>query len=311
MEVRTLITEALNRANVVPRRQPAPGDKMETGLKLLKAVASQYNNDNYLAFTQCSIDLPCRQYIHIYDEVDTMAGEHNMIFATRALLEDYSPTEQDFLDEVYGMAKDSTNTYFRVIKVGDEVQWFEVEHPDEFEQRFQQMKRYCEAYHMRVREVAKLNTLFVNRGGAQYGMYKLNWLPRNEFDGYYSTSLYWTWTEMAEGEWLIELKPFVADNAAKLKLEYNRSLKFDIDTDLRVPDAYNELLTVALTYKMAVKWPRLDEAHMTRLENELATMLDNVSTPKADAKQVLRDVDQVDWSGTPQGVLSGRCLYGF
>lgn len=305
MNVRTLIVEALNRANIVPRRQTAPGDKMENGLKLLQGIAGRYNNDNYLAFTQCSVDLPPYRYIHIYDEVDTQAGDNNMYFPNRDLLLAYVPTEEDFLNEVYGMAKDATSTYFKVIKVGDTVQWFEVLHPDEFEQRYQQMKRYCETYHVHVKEVAKLNTLCVNRGNL-YGMLQLHFEPRASFDAFVANELLWTWTEGAEGEWMIEVKTYVASNSNKLRLNYNRALKFDLDTDLRIPDAYLELLTVALTHKLAVMYPRVDDAQMQRFENEVKVMLENVRTPKADARQCVREDSWGDSVSTYEGVLQGR-----
>lgn len=305
MNVRTLIVEALNRANIVPRRQTAPGDKVENGLKLLQGIAGRYNNDNYLAFTQCSVDLPPYRYIHIYDEEDTQAGDYNMYFPNRDLLLAYVPSEEDFLNEVYGMAKDATNTYFKVIKVGDTVQWFEVEHPDEFEQRYQQMKRYCETYHVHVKEVAKLNTLCVNRGNI-YGMLQLHFEPRASFDAFVANELLWTWTEGAEGEWMIEVKTYVASNSNRLRLNYNRALKFDLDTDLRIPDAYLELLTVALTHKLAVMYPRVDDAQMQRFENEVKVMLENVRTPKADARQCVREDSWGDSVGTYEGVLQGR-----
>ena len=68
MEVRTIITEALSRANVVPRRKTAPGDLVTTAFQLLQGIIAQYNKDNYLSFTQASLDLPAKRYIHIYGE---------------------------------------------------------------------------------------------------------------------------------------------------------------------------------------------------------------------------------------------------
>lgn len=48
--VRSIITEALNRSNLVSRRQSAPADMTETGLRLLKGIAAKYSNDNLLQF---------------------------------------------------------------------------------------------------------------------------------------------------------------------------------------------------------------------------------------------------------------------
>lgn len=310
MEVKTLIDEALNRANIVPRRQTAPGYLEEGALVLLKGIVSQYNNDNYLAFTQCGLDLPARQYIHIYDEVDTMAGENNRYFDTLAEIQSEFnyPTEEDYENDVWAMVKAEPDKYYSIIHPGEGVyRWLVHNNPDEFDPRFQQMKRYAKSYHVKVDSVSKLNTLCINRG-ERYGMYKLNWLPRADFDSYRNSDFYWTWTQGGEGEWCIEVKPLCATGAIKLKLDYNRGIELDMYTDLRIPDAYNELLTVSLTHRLATKYPRLDEAQMNRLEKDVGVMLNNVRTPKADAKQVLRGCDGFDDSGTPEGVMRGSFL---
>jgi hypothetical protein len=144
----------------------------------------------------------------------------------------------------------------------------------------------------------------------------VDWTPMNfiAFESFYSNAyndFVVSWQPVGVNQFSLYFKPRFLSQAPECKLIYNVEMHFKNGDTVNLPTPYVELITRALAYKMAVKWPRLDEAHMTRLENELATMLDNVSTPKADAKQVLRDVDPVDWSGTPQGVLSGRCLYGF
>lgn len=308
MDVRSIIVEALARSNVVPRRQTAPGDRIETGLNLLKGIVSQYNNDNFLNFTQDQLNLPARKYIHIYDKVDTLLDENNKVFNTVAELMAYQLTDAEVEEGLEAMAKDRMSSIFVAEDVGGAPTWVENTAPDEFDPRYQQMKKYIDSYHVAVRDVAKLNTLCVNRGGV-YGMFQLNFLPRSEFDAYRNNELYWTWNPMAEGEWFIEVKPYVATNSSKLRLDFNRSIKLELDTDLRIPDAYLELLIVSLTYALAVKFPRLDDTHVERLKKQMDTMLSNVRTPKADAKMVLRNNDYASDIGTYSGVLSGRMFY--
>lgn len=308
MEIRTIIKEALSRANIVPRRQAAPGDLVESAEKLLHGIVSKYNNDNYLVFSQEQLSLPSRKVIHIYDEDDTMLGENNRVFPTEALLLATPPTEEDVLNDVYAIAKDRTTVYYRAIKVGLTPEWFCEEHPDEFDQRYQQMLRYVDAYHIHVQNVSKLNTLCINRGQV-YGMYKLGFVPRSDFDAYVDGGLFWTYTPLAEGEWVIQVKPYVVSNTQKLRLDYNRGIKFDLDTDLRIPEAYEELLTTALTHALAVKYPRMDDAQIERLKNDVQVMLDNVRTPKADSKMVTRELDYGDDRGTPEGLMRGNWFY--
>lgn len=307
MEIRTLIREALSRSNVVPRKQPAPGDLMESGLKLLKGIVSNFNNDNYLAFTQQGLTLPARQVIHIYDKEDTMVGDYNKVFPTLGILMAYTITEEDFENGLEAIAKDTPGKKFRVIMVGTELQWFE-ENADEFDPRYQQMRRYADAYHVKVPGVAKLNTLNIDRN-QPYGMLKLNFIPRGDFYSQPNGDLVWTFRELAQGEWEIEVKPYIVSNAIKLKLDYNRAIEFDFDTDLRIPDAYIELLTVALTHSLAVKYPRMDDAHVARLADDVKVMLENVRTPKADQREVRRESTDAERSSY-WGVVSGR-MWGF
>ena len=312
MEVRTIITEALSRANIVPRRQPAPGDLVMTAFQLLQGLVSQYNKDNYLSFTQSSLDLPSKRYIHIYGDLNTLGGEHNMYFDTEAQLTAYEPTEEDYDNNVWAMVNDGQhlNTIYSILCIetpGDPVYQWQPHVQDGFNPRYQEMKRYCECYHVHVPNVVKLNSLMVNRGDV-YGMLQLNFAPYSEFDAYVNSDLYWTWNDYAEGEWLVVVKPLVASQSNKLRLHYNKGFQIDLNSDIRIPDNYLELLIVSLTHKLAVKFPRLDDAQMLRLETEVTNMLSNVRTPKADAKMVVRE-NHWDRGYTATDVLQGRMFY--
>jgi hypothetical protein len=211
-------------------------------------------------------------------------------------------------NHAWAICKDNLDRVYYAYNMGEAFGWTAFTNNYEYDQRYQQMRRYAQSFHIHVEGVAKLNTLNVDRG-SQYGMYQINFLPRSQFDSYINNDLFWTWTEGAEGEWMIEVKPYVSSCAVHLKLDYNRALRFDIDTDLRIPDAYVELLTVALTHKLAVKFPRVDDAQMQRLENAVTDMLSNVRTPKADARQVLRDDHDSDPFLTAADLMRGRIFY--
>ena len=314
MEVRSIITEALSRANVVPRRQPAPGDLVQSSFNLLKGIVSKFNNDNFLAFTQQGFDLPAKKVIHIYGKDNTMLDENNMVFNTADDLSGYELTKQDYDNSIWGFVNDGQHdtVIYTVIAIGTPsgtiYQWQPHPNVDQYNQRYQNIIAYAKAYHIHIDGVAKLNTLNINRG-QPCGMLELHFEPFADFDSYCNTDLIWTFKELAQGEWIIKVKPYLVAQNVKLKLDYNRAIDFDLDTDLRIPDAYVELLTVALTYKLAVAYPRMDDAQVARLATELEGMLNNVKTPKADAKQVLRDGGYDD-RYSYVGVVSGR-MWGF
>ena len=73
-------------------------------------------------------------------------------------------------------------------------------------------------------------------------------------------------------------------------MNYNEAIVFDddINTEWFIPDNYIELLIVALAHKLALEFPRVDEAQMTRLQNEVSVLVDNVRTPKSVERNLLR-----------------------
>ena len=53
--VRSILTEALNRSNLVSRRQTPPADMFETAFRLLKGIAGKYSDDNLLQFVMSDV----------------------------------------------------------------------------------------------------------------------------------------------------------------------------------------------------------------------------------------------------------------
>lgn len=85
--VRSIIVEALNRSNLVSRRQTPAADMTETGLRLLKGIAAKYSNDNLLQFliSECGGTLDRREYVlgetdaeHPEEYMDVDISAHNI-----------------------------------------------------------------------------------------------------------------------------------------------------------------------------------------------------------------------------------------
>lgn len=263
---------------------------VESSYQLLKALAKQYNNNSFLAFTQTDAKLPSTPLIHIYGQVDTMLGADNYLYDTTAALVNVYPSAEMYEAGAYAMARDDMSKVYTAEHVAQNTyRW--VEHPvDEYDTRTQEIIRYTKARHIKLRDVSKLNTLMTSMGsGASETNYKLNFQPADNFSRFEMNSPTWTWTPLAEGEFVIEVKPYVTNSVSNLKLNYNRRFDFDIDSDLRIPDSYIELLITSLTYKLALSHPRLDAEQMARLKNDVDDMLANVAVPRADARMVVRD----------------------
>lgn len=295
MLVKEIITEAAVRVNLAPQRNPYP-TVVENGFRLLKGIVNKYNADNLLNWTQNSVIIPKSNLIHIYDNTDYLKGKNNLYFDNADELQSYEVTEEDYNNDVWAILKDHPSVLYRVMPVGTPsgtvYSWYGFPTHEPYPQRYQEMKRYEAMTHVQVRDVAKINSIYVisNNGQPYKEHYSLNFVNHTDFDKFTNTSRVFTYTQKSEGEWLIELKPLFFTGDYRLKLNYNEAITFDddINTEWFIPDNYVELLIVALAHKLALEFPRVDEAQMQRLQNEVSVLVNNVRTPRSIDRTLLR-----------------------
>lgn len=290
--VREVIVEAATRVNLAPQRNPYPG-VVENAFRLLKGIISKYNNDNLLVWTQNSVIVTKSNLIHIYDESDYLKGEHNLYFDNERELNSYKLSEEDYENNTWAIVKEVPNVVYSVIRITTpavQFQWLPHVVNEPYSQRYQEMKRYEVMTHIQVRDVAKINSIYViNNTNEQYREhYKLDFVNHTDYDKFSNTSRVYTYTPKSEGEWLIEVKPYIYSGAHRLKINYNEAFNIDLNTDLYIPDNYVELLIVALAHKLALMYPRLDEAQMNRLQQEVQVLCDNIRTPRSEDRLLLR-----------------------
>ena len=171
------------------------------------------------------------------------------------------------------------------------------------------MLEYQNMLHFQVRDVAKINSIYVisdtNEPYKEY--YKLDFINHTDFDRYSRNARVYTYTQKSEGEWVLNVKPLYYPDNHRLKITYNEAMQFDIDSDLFIPENYIELLIVALAHKLALMYPRLDESQMNRLENEVRVLVDNVRTPKAEDRVLLRN----NYWDSPHTMTQAELLAGY
>ena len=141
--VRDIIREAVTRINLTPRKQAVSGDLLESAFKLLQGIVAKYNSDNLLNFTQNSVIVKNAEVTHIYDESDFVKGNNNMYFEVAAGVYNYTPTSEDYRNEVWAMAKDTPNLVYIVYSPSPDVYaWHPQEIHDHMLPRIQQMEAY-------------------------------------------------------------------------------------------------------------------------------------------------------------------------
>lgn len=290
MFVRDMIKQACDRVNLSLGTQgPAP-DVFQTGLLALKSVISKYNSDSSITFTQNSVFLKNSELIHIYDKQDTAGGEHNKYFDSEAELSSYILTEKDYEDEVYASVKTNWQTVrYSVGRANDQFIWIPHILEGMLSPRDQQIHEYWSMEHVKLHNVEAINSIYLQPPEQRFAdAYELKYVNHTDFDRYTASSRVYTWIQRGQGEWIIRLKPIPASMNWNLKLNYNRGIEFDEDKPLYLPDNYIQLLIAATAHKLALEYPRLDDAQMQRLENDVRVMLENVRTPRAESRALLR-----------------------
>lgn len=308
MNIREIIKEAVTRVNLVPRRQAVPGDLVETAFKHLKGIVSKYNNDNLLSFTQNCFVTKNSLLTHIYDETDFCKGDNNMFFKTESALNGYELTQADFDNDVMAMIYGHPNTLYTVIHPANNIyRWVAMPVDPEPTQRVQMMMQYAMMNHVQIKNVAKINSIYItNPANGLPINFELNFVTRAQFQQYTNDSRVFTAVPKSQGEFVVSIKPIIANYANwKMTINYNEGIDFDLDSDLYIPDNYTELLILALAHKLAIQFPRLDDAQMQRLEREVQVQVDNVRTPRAMTKFLARESDCYDSHRLTQEELAG------
>lgn len=305
--VKEIIREAAIRVNLGRRNQGLNDGLEETGFRLLTGLINRFNNDDLMAFTQNAMTVKNSQIIHIYDEHDSIRGEFNMYFDNIDDLNAYTITEDDYMDNVWAIVK-GQNGYWIPLRQGETYIW-SYRTDLENNQRYAEMREYESMEHVKIRNMAKINTVYlVNQGDRQLA-YELKFVPKQKMDDFVRTAPVYTFVQKSETEWIIYLKPYTASLKYDVKINYNEGIDIDINDDLYIPEAYTELLIVSLAYKLALQFPRLDTNQMDRLQQDMRTMIENVRTPKADVKGVLRNNGYGYDKLTQDQLMSGIYLF--
>lgn len=221
--VRSIIVEALSRANLVSRRQTAPADMTESAFRLLRGIASTYSNDNLLQFLVCEVkhDLDRREFV--LGEIDPEAES------------EYLPVDIETPN----------------IKKVNKVYWHS-------------------------KEPADLGNSI-----------ELKFASPDDFDAYPDGSGIYTCQPVNDLQIVFKTK-LLPSSSIELKFTYNRKWSFDLDSELRIPEEYVELFTVALTVALAKAFPRLSNEQVTLMKEDLTKMENNVRVSSRAVKYVSR-----------------------
>lgn len=221
--VRSILKEALSRANLVSRRQAAPADLEESAFRLFKGIAAKYSNDSLLQFLVAEVE-------HPLDKDEFVMGE-----------------------------TDGTDNYRDV---------------DIF-----------------AKDVQRINKVYWRASSGspedRYNFIELLYASPTDFDSYPVGSAVYTAQPINDLQIIIKTKMPIDTNLT-LKVNYNRKWSISLDTELRVPEQYEELFIASLTHALAVAFPRLNNEQVALLKNQLDEIEKNVKTSTRAIKYISR-----------------------
>lgn len=339
--IRDVISEALARSNVVGRRQiqNAPGDKIQDALDILRDIAADFTTKNLLQWLQGAVEInpnKPEQYVVSNGYIEgtdfwfvssdgsdvppvPSAGVWDRARCwdkENSVWDIYTPpgqagigvwrrtnyaNKQTAIGHLNGAIKVipaglQTETILGTVEPGISGDYvdFEVEGLDRI------IGVYFDLYN--------LNASGDMSQALKYVSYEDFW------SGTWGSYVY-TWQAISDTKVKLWLKQDMVNQlrgkSYGMKVIYNKAWHFELDDEVRAPDIYRSLFLSALTYRLAVRWPRLDPAHTERLRLELEDRIANLSSKTRAQKYVTRDPEPSYRRKLTMGeLMSGSFIFG-
>lgn len=137
---------------------------------------------------------------------------------------------------------------------------------------------------------------------------QVDWTPMEfiAYDQFYSaayTDYIVSWQPTGKNQYKLYFKPRFIATQPQCKLIYNLEMAYKDDDTVSLPTPYIELITRALAYKMAVKWPRVDESKKQSLNQEFLDLESTIRATNASNRILTR-------GGYGGGSMRGDLLSG-
>lgn len=122
----------------------------------------------------------------------------------------------------------------------------------------------------------------------------VDWTPMQfvAYDDFYSagySDYVVSWSPAGPNLYRVFFKPrFVSSSNPQVKLVYNLEMKFQDGDTINLPTPYIELINRAMAYKLAVKYPRIDEAAKLNLKSEFDELKNSLTASNASNRIITR-----------------------
>lgn len=317
MTLEELIRQSYERAGLWPYSQKLQTAQLQTGLRLLRGLVSRYNNDDLLAFTMNDFDLDLKGG-NIVNITEDYKGFYN--FETKDDVPDeYNKTNgigiYVWADNMFyiNVSDVSTVTGYDWLAVSDidgKIKLLDKEYDiSDYITNAKWLNDHKGEHWLIIPNVEKIRTISSKPNIQTLDEYvQTKFVPYDSFKNLSASANCYTVRETAT-TWQLLFKSVFAKQNRNIIVSYNESFDVsweDAGFDLVLSDIYIELLIQGLTVKLLHLYPN-DETTTARMENELANIIANVRTPRANMKMVKRAT--YDYCSTADSLLAGEGLW--
>lgn len=303
-----MIKQAYDIANIVPYNQEMSEERYQEGYRLLKGNVARYTNDDLLCVYEDMVSVvPTNKELRIgnevYCKIDDTGAYTWLVIA-----------HKDDYDAIADKVKENTSDIHHderlvlngtAIFVQETQSWYYLQDAEMHSISDFEFLDGTKPDSVNPNEFMPIwNSTVAKVKSISISEQLLDFVPLTNWSQRYS----YAWTQKDIGSCitiLLEvpcLKEVTIVWNKSIDLEYAASTM--IYDSISIPPIYEQLLVFGLAVSLALKYPRQDDAQMTRLQTEYANILSNCRTPLANRRMIWRSS-----SNSAYDLLSGRGLY--
>lgn len=272
ISVRDLIVNSLDETGLCNRNQPAPANIVVSALQLLKKRAAQYSNTNLLQFTRKEIDIDVLKHEFIVGEYEVTEDYDGLVIFVNSYetINDMDPSLDEYSNKIV-CAKDNQLCYEARHTNASTFEWIAVGHANERKDVFEMVPDY------EIKNLQEITKAFIKpKDIDSYDWSELDFIAYEDFYQHGLSTQIYSVLPLTDKCAKVILKKSFALQQFKLKLIYNESFDFDIDTVFNIPKQFVALFNAALVYDLSVAYPRLSENTVAIIKARLDELEQNV-----------------------------------
>jgi hypothetical protein len=285
ISVRDLIVNSLDETGLCSRNQPAPANIVVSALQLLKKRAAQYSNTNLLQFTRKEIDVDILKHEFIVGEYEVTEDYDGLVIFVNSYetINDMDPSSDEYTNKIV-CAKDNQLCYEARNTNASTFEWIAVGYANERKDVFEMVPDY------EIKNLQEITKAFIKpKDIDSYDWSELDFIAYEDFYQHGLSNQIYSVLPLTDKCAKVLVKKSIALYQFTLKLIYNESFDFDIDTQLNLPKQFVALFSAALVYDLSVAYPRLSDATVQILKARLDELEHNVRRGSSASKFIGRN----------------------